>query len=188
MQAFNFLNPALLWGLGLASIPIIIHLLFRRQFRRVEWAPMRYLKLTIQRNRRRVQLEQLILLLMRIALIALLAALVARPVVHSLGLGSWLGGSSRTSSILVLDDSLSMGLTVDNRTAFDRAVELASHLVRDIGPQDRFTLVLASQPKTPLLREVEAVEADQVVQLLKQQKPSAAFVSWRRRSEQSMSC
>jgi hypothetical protein len=178
MQAVNFLNPALLWGLGLASIPIIIHLLFRRQFRRIEWAPMRYLKLTIQRNRRRVQLEQLLLLLMRIASIALLALLVARPVVHLLGLGSWLGGSSRTSTILVLDDSLSMGLTIDGRTNFDRAVELASYLVRDLGPQDRFTVVLASEAKKPLLREAATIETDQIVQLLKQQKPSAAFVAW----------
>jgi hypothetical protein len=178
MQAVNFLNPALLWGVGLASIPVIIHLLFRRQFRRIEWAPMRYLKLTIQRNRRRVQLEQLLLLLLRICLIALLAVLVARPVVHLLGLASWLGGSSRTSTVLVLDDSLSMGLAVDGRTIFDRAVKLASHLVRDFGPQDRFTVVLASQPKAPLSREAETNAADQIVQLLKQQKPSAAFVSW----------
>ena len=49
-----------LWGLGLASIPLIIHLLFRRSFRRIEWAPMKYLKLTIQRNRRRIQIEQLL--------------------------------------------------------------------------------------------------------------------------------
>jgi len=79
MNSLTFLNPALLWGLGLMSIPIIIHLLFRRQFERVEWAPMRYLKLTIQRNRRRVQLEQLILLLLRMALIGILFLLIARP-------------------------------------------------------------------------------------------------------------
>ena len=67
MTSLMFLNSALLWGLGLASIPLIIHLLFRRKFRRVEWAPMRYLKLTIQRNRRRIQIEQLLQLLVRTA-------------------------------------------------------------------------------------------------------------------------
>ena len=54
MNSLFFLNNPILWGLGLASIPLIIHLLFRRKFRRVEWAPMKYLKLTIQRNRRRI--------------------------------------------------------------------------------------------------------------------------------------
>ena len=60
---FTFLSPLLIWGTLLGVIPIIIHLLNRRRFRRVEWAPMRYLKLTIQRNRRRIQIEQLLLLL-----------------------------------------------------------------------------------------------------------------------------
>ncbi|HZZ28831.1 MAG TPA: BatA domain-containing protein [Pirellulales bacterium] len=178
MPAINFLNPALLWGLGLASIPIIIHLLFRRQFKRVDWAPMRYLKLTIQRNRRRVQLEQLLLLLMRIALIALLAFLVARPVVHSLGLAGWFGAGSRTSHVLVLDDSLSMGVAVEGHTVFDRAVELATHIIRDVGPQDRFTLVLASQPKQPLVHEVEILDAENLAQLIRKQKLSSTFVSW----------
>ena len=57
-----FLSPLLIWGTLLGAIPLIIHLLNRRRFRRIEWAPMHYLKLTIQRNRRRIQLEQLLLL------------------------------------------------------------------------------------------------------------------------------
>ncbi len=47
----TFLSPFLIWGALLGAIPLIIHLLNRRRFRRVEWAPMHYLKLTIQRNR-----------------------------------------------------------------------------------------------------------------------------------------
>jgi hypothetical protein len=178
MNSLTFLNPALLWGLGLMSIPIIIHLLFRRQFKRVEWAPMRYLKLTIQRNRRRVQLEQLILLLLRMALIGILFLLIARPAVNLSGISSWFGGGTRTSHFLVLDDSLSADARVGEHTVFERELELATRVVRDLEPQDRFTLVLASQPKQPLLREVEVFDADQVVQLLRKQKPSGAFVAW----------
>ncbi len=37
---FTFLSPLLIWGTLLGVIPIIIHLLNRRRFRRVEWAPM----------------------------------------------------------------------------------------------------------------------------------------------------
>ena len=53
----TFLSPLLIWGTLLGVIPLIIHLLNRRRFRRVDWAPMHYLKLTIQRNRRKIQLE-----------------------------------------------------------------------------------------------------------------------------------
>ena len=49
LTMLTFLSPLLIWGTLLGAIPIIIHLLNRRRFRRVEWAPMHYLRLTIQR-------------------------------------------------------------------------------------------------------------------------------------------
>lgn len=178
MNSLTFLNQPLLWGMALAAIPIVIHLLFRRRFRRVEWAPMHYLKLSIQRNRRRVRLEQLLLLLLRTLLILLLFFLVARPVMHAAGLGKWLGGRSRTSQILVIDDSLSMAYREGGRPAFDRAKELAVSLLDGIGPKDRFTLLLASQPGQPLLREVELVGHDEAAELISQLTPTDVFVSW----------
>src|SRR3954466_1040356 len=104
----TFLNPLLLWGTLLGLIPIIIHLLNRRRFRRVEWAPMRYLKLTIQRNRRRIQFEQLLLLLVRILLPVLLFFFLARPLLNPTGLEHWLGSGGRSSQVVLIDDSLSM--------------------------------------------------------------------------------
>src|SRR6516165_11244773 len=101
----TFLTPLLAWGMLLGVIPIIIHLLNRRRFRWVEWAPMRYLKLTIQRNRRRIELEQLLLLLLRIALPVVLFFYLARPVVNPTGLEQWLGGG-RSSQVVLIDDSL----------------------------------------------------------------------------------
>src|SRR5580693_63809 len=116
MNTLTFLNSPLLWGLALASIPLLIHLLFRRQYRRIDWAPMHYLKLSIQRNRRRIRLEQILLLLLRTALVLLLFFAVARPVMHAEGLSRWLGASGRTNRIVLLDDSLSMGYTEAGKT------------------------------------------------------------------------
>lgn len=178
MSSLMFLNSALLWGLGLASIPLIIHLLFRRKFRRVEWAPMKYLKLTIQRNRRRIQIEQLLLLLLRTAVIVVLVAAIARPVVNAAGIGRWLGGDTRTSHILVLDDSLSMGLSTAGRTAFERALELAGQVVEEVGAKDRFTLVLSSRPKAPLLREVDLADRNEAMGLVRGLHPSESFTAW----------
>lgn len=178
MESLSFVNTPLLWGMALASIPIIIHLLFRRRFRRVEWAPMHYLKLSIQRNRRRIRLEQLLLLALRTLLILLLFFFIARPVIHAAGLGKWLGGSSRTSQVLLLDDSLSTDYREGGRSAFERAKELAVKLLETVGPKDRFTLVLASQPKQPLLREVELTNPDEAIQLINELKPSDTFAAW----------
>jgi hypothetical protein len=179
MSGISFLSAPLLWGLALASVPILIHLLFRRRFRRIEWAPMRYLKLSIQKNRRRFRIEQLLLLALRTAIILVMFFMLARPVMHAEGLAGWLAGRSRTSQLLVLDDSLSMGARDAGRSAFDRARELAQEVVRHVGPQDRFTLVVASRPQAPLMREVEVQSADDVRSLIAGLTLSDTFVSWK---------
>ena len=132
----TFLSPALFWGALLGAIPLIIHLLNRRRFRRVEWAPMRYLKLTIQRNRKRIQLEQLLLLLLRIALPILLFLFLARPVVNPTGLEQWLGSGGRSSQVVLIDDSVSMGYTAGEASAFQRALQSAAGLLTAIRPQE----------------------------------------------------
>jgi hypothetical protein len=152
---FNFLSPLLIWGTLLGAIPLIIHLMNRRRFRRVEWAPMRYLKMTIRRNRRRIQIEQLLLLLVRIALPVLLFFFLARPVLHPTGLERWAFGGGRASQVVLIDDSLSMGYSSAGPPAFQRAREVAGALLMAAQPQDRCTLVAASAPRTPIFHEVE---------------------------------
>ena len=58
----SFTNPFLLGGLALASLPIIIHLLNRRRFKQLDWAAMEFLLKAAVRNRKRVRLENLLLL------------------------------------------------------------------------------------------------------------------------------
>ena len=178
MNTLTFLNQPLLWGLALAGIPLLIHLLYRRQYRRVEWAPMRYLKLSIQRNRRRVRIEQLLLLLVRTCLVLLLFFLVARPVMHAAGLARLWGGDARTNRIVLLDDSLSMGYSDQGKSALARGQEALADLLGTYGEKDRLTLVLASRPDQPLLREVELEDTDEILQLARKVVPCEASDAW----------
>src|SRR5438552_16996882 len=74
-----FLNPAyLLAGTALVSLPILIHLINRMRFKRVRWAAMEFLLKSQKRNRRRLILEQLLLLALRCLLVLLVGLLVAR--------------------------------------------------------------------------------------------------------------
>jgi hypothetical protein len=118
-----FLNPALLFGLAAVSIPVIIHLLNRRRFRRVRWAAMRFLKISMERNQRRMKMEDLLLLLLRCALVALLALALARPTIEWLKSG-FLG--SKVSTVIVLDRSGSMTAEAGNgKSKFDLARDAA---------------------------------------------------------------
>src|SRR5215211_8837686 len=141
----TFLAPYLLGGLVLASVPVIIHLLNRRRFRLVDWAPMKYLKLTIKTNRRRMRIEQFLLLAVRTLAVIVLILAVARPVMSATGLGSWLGSRGRAARVIVIDDSLSMGYRADGpKSAFDAAKEAATQLVKYVGPQDSVTILTTS--------------------------------------------
>ena len=82
----SFLNPLLLFGIGAITVPILVHLIMRRQVKRVVWAAMRFLQASVQRNEKRMRIENLLLLLVRCLLVALLAFALARPAFHSLGL------------------------------------------------------------------------------------------------------
>src|SRR5216110_1264564 len=62
---------------GAASVPIIIHLLNRNRFRVVTWAAMRFLLAAQRKNTRRMRLEQLILLAVRVLMVVLLVLAMA---------------------------------------------------------------------------------------------------------------
>ena len=174
----SFLNPILLSALALASVPVIIHLLNRRRFRLVEWAPMKYLKLTIKTNRRRMRLEQLILLALRTLVVVLLVLAVARPVISSGGLAGWLGAKGRTSRLLVIDDSLSTGYLTDGRSAFDAAKEVADELLKSVGAQDAVTAVVTSAPDAPLAREAQMADRSGVLGAVAQLRPADTRNDW----------
>jgi len=75
----SFLNLALLGGLGAVAVPIIIHLLNRRSAKIVEWGAMRFLLDSLLSRKKRIQLEEALLMAARCLLVALLALCVARP-------------------------------------------------------------------------------------------------------------
>ena len=165
----QFLNPFFLFGFALVAAPVIIHLLNRRRYRIVDWAPMKYLEQTLKKNRRRLRLEQWILLAMRMLVILLAILAWSRPTVTtSAGLASLVAGRDRVSRFIVLDDSLSMGATYDatplaspteTRTtdyaggsAFARARQAVAELLDQAGAQDSVALLLATDPDRPLLQ------------------------------------
>jgi len=75
----TFLNQAILLGLVGVAIPILIHLLHRREARVRDWGAMRFLLASLAARQRRILLEEMLLMALRCALIALLVLAAARP-------------------------------------------------------------------------------------------------------------
>jgi hypothetical protein len=135
----SLLNPWMLTGLLLVSIPIAIHLLNKAKFSREPWGAMMFLQKAVQVRSRRIRLEQLLLMLLRSLILLLLALALARPISH-LGSGTW---KDPTTHIVILDNSFSMqqGEGADN--AFDKARETALSLVDGMRESDNMLVVLA---------------------------------------------
>ncbi len=123
MIAGLFLNPGFLFiAAALISVPIIIHLINRMRFKRIRWAAMEFLLKAQKRTRRRLIIEQLILLALRCLLLALVGLLVSRFV----GCGDSNIGGQPNIHIALLDDTLSMHDAVKGpdgivKTCFDVA-------------------------------------------------------------------
>ena len=105
--ALGFANAPLLYALAAAGVPVVIHLLNRRKYREVPWAAMRFLLAAIRKNRRRIRIEQWLLLAIRTLVILLVVSAMAKPFLESFG--AVIAGR-RTHRVIVLDASLSHGL------------------------------------------------------------------------------
>src|SRR5437660_12022454 len=102
----SFLFPySMIAGGVLISSPIIIHLINRMRFKRIRWAAMEFLLKSQKRNRRRLIIEQLILLLLRISLVLLVGLLLARFLSDALAFTR----PQNTLHVVLLDDTASMG-------------------------------------------------------------------------------
>lgn len=101
----TFLNAILLGGVLAGAIPVIIHIINRNRFRRIQWGAMHLIEQIIRRRRRRLKIEQILLLLVRIAIPVLLALCMARPVLTEIDA---LRGKAKTSLVVLLDNSYSM--------------------------------------------------------------------------------
>ncbi len=180
------INPLLLWGAVAASAPIIIHLLSKRKFKIVDWAAMDFLFEANRRNRRRVRLENLILLLLRCLVMLLLAFLVARPFFTPGGPSNRANANATFERIILLDDSPSMRATgAGQEWAFDDAKKGLIQFVCELSefhPGDRVTLLLTSDPETPRLNgkilqgdgagSAGADDVSEVVRVIKNLQPS----------------
>jgi len=174
-----FLNPAnMIIGGALISSPIIIHLINRMRFKRIRWAAMEFLLKSQKRNRRRLIIEQLILLLLRISLVLLAGFLLAR----FLGFSFANFQPHNTVHVVILDDRLSMeDFWKDDgeaKNSFQLAKqtiekELAKTLLQARNPQ-RLIVFQLSEPGTRFDRFLtEETLRDLAGELSKMESPTA---------------
>lgn len=146
----SFLHPMMLAGLAAVSIPIIIHLLNKFRVRTTDWGAMRFLLDSVQKNQRKVKMEDLILLILRCLLVALAVFAFARPVLQALVKGGADDGQP-VAAMVLLDNSASMSRSVGATTVFDQAKKEIRGWLDKQPSQSLAGLYLVSDSAEPLI-------------------------------------
>jgi hypothetical protein len=170
----GILAPLYLAGLAALSIPLILHLVRRTPKGRQVFSSLMFLAPTPPTLTRRSRLDQILLLLMRLAALALLAFAFARPFLREAATLSMSSLPSRRVAIL-LDTSASMrraDLWQQASTAIEK--ELA-----DLNPHDDVALYTFSdrlQAVVPFDKEGAATEGNKAA--LVRQQMRALKLTW----------
>ena len=146
-----FLESAFLGGLAAMSVPVIIHMMQSPRARQIDFPCIRFLKMVQKKATRRTRLKNLILMLLRMLLIALICLGMAKP---------WRENEETNvlpdapvSMVVVLDNSYSMGYRDAGRSRFDQAREAAIGLLDTLKPGDEVAVLLMNEVAEPYIRE-----------------------------------
>ena len=101
----------------------------------------------MQKTRRRKRIHDLLLMLLRMAVLILIAIGLAKPTVTSLK--SLFGAGSDTAMAIVLDNSASMGVQDQGGERFETARNAALQVINEAKDGDQTALFLTGGPKFP---------------------------------------
>lgn len=116
----TFLNTSILIGLIASAIPIIIHLITRQKAKIVLFSTLRFLKELKNQQIRRLKIRQILLLILRTLIILFIVLAFARPTLKG-HLSTNMRSAANASAVLILDNSLSMGIESNGQQLFDLA-------------------------------------------------------------------
>jgi hypothetical protein len=147
----------MLLGLALLAIPPIIHLLNRRRFDVVDWGAMQFLQVS-EVTRRRLMLEEVLLMMLRMGLLGVLVFALAGPFLD-VDLPAAFATRPTRDVVLVLDGSASMAATDEAGGASpdEKAREWVAAFLDELGPQDGVSVLVARDQVIPV---VETLSSD----------------------------
>jgi hypothetical protein len=140
----RFVQSGMLAALAALAIPVVIHLLFRNRPRTVELGTLQFLQAVLRENARKRKMKRWVLLALRLACVALIALLFARPYL----LATEPGAGDRLVVVLV-DRSASMDLK-GAPTPFARAIEGARAVLSRAGAKSQVEAATFDRAVHPL--------------------------------------
>jgi len=154
----NLIAPFYLMLGAAALVPLLIHLLRRRIGTRIDFPAARYLARAEKEHSRSLRLRNILLMLLRVAIVLFVTLAAARPVMRLGG-----AGHGPTAMAIVLDNSLSTTAVVDGHPLLERFRASAGDILAAANSTDRLWLITADGrvrggAKGTLREELDRVE------------------------------
>ncbi|MFQ5862602.1 MAG: BatA domain-containing protein [Candidatus Brocadiales bacterium] len=134
----SFISPIFLLGLLGISLPIIIHMVGRRHAPTYKFSAIEFILRSKKKVEAQLKLEQMLLLLLRAAVIALIAMALAKPILKA---GATFAPEAPSCNVLIIDNSYSMGYLVGGKTLLEKAKEWARQLVGSLSSSDETCVI-----------------------------------------------
>lgn len=147
---FNFLNPIILLAAGAAILlPLLIHIFNRQKVKTITFSSLIFLRSLEKTRMRRVKIMEYLLLIIRTLIILLVVAAFARPAIRG-GFVTKVGAHAKTSVVILLDNSYSMGHDTKDGSVFDLAKEKTREILEQLKEGDDASLVLFASGAKPV--------------------------------------
>ena len=138
-MSIGFLNLAMLAGLLAVGLPVLAHLLSKRRYDVEHWGAMQFLRLG-QRTRRKIQIQDWLLLFLRMLLLAVLALALARPWGQG-GVFGALANSVSRDVVFIIDGSGSMDWRGGQQIPHQRAIQWVHEALEDLNSGDTVAII-----------------------------------------------
>lgn len=154
-----FIFPGYLWLTLGAAVPVIIHILNKRRYKKVRWGAMTFLLRAVREETRRIQYKDILLMLLRALVCILLAMVIARPITRFFSSGQ----SENKYVVMIVDNSASMNRAAGVETLFEKTSRQAASLLQEVKSGSCIAIIEASAPsrilvsKTMDVREAEDI-------------------------------
>ena len=138
-MGLSFLNIVLLSGMAVVAIPVLLHLLMRRKPVPHRFPALRFLQARSHMKKRRLKLQHLLLLLVRVLALCILVLALSRPVLRGTG---WIVDQEGPVAVAcVVDTAPRMLLRQENRTRLDEVRDIASNIFENLPPESKIAIV-----------------------------------------------
>ncbi len=144
MFGIAFLNTTVLFASLAVVVPLLIYLFAKKKPRRIIFSSIRFIKESQQKQKRKINLKNILLLIIRMLIILFTILAISRPAVKSALLKSSTK-HPKTSIAIILDNSYSMNYLVDTQADFEIAKQILYEINDEISENDNVFLLTLNE-------------------------------------------